>query len=155
VVKVTTTEDAMTTNTATALLDPVGKALVAADLALGTISKPITPGQREATAEQVKQALVSLACAACDAVARWEESERAREADDASVLSARVTSWRSQLEDLRVQAALAQMEMRSSPHQALVAVEQSASALEKALVASGREIAQALHSFRTAVRPTV
>jgi len=66
-----------------------------------------------------------------------------------------MTSWRGQLDDLRVQASLAQMELRDSPHQALVAVEQSASAVEQAVLTSAREVAVALHAFRAALRPNV
>ena len=142
----------MTTKSTSALLEPVGVALVAANLAL-EVNGTTTPAQREGASAEAERALVALACAACDAVARWEESEWDSEHRDQSALTARMTSWRGQLDDLRVQASLAQMELRNSPHQTLVAVEQSASAVEKAVLTSAREVAGALHAFRTALQP--
>ena len=142
----------MTTKTTSALLEPVGAALVAANLAL-EVTSTTTPAQREGAAAEAERALVALACAACDAVARWEESERDSEHRDQTALTARMTSWRGQLDELRVQASLAQMELRDSPHHALVAVEQSASAVEKAVTTSAQQVAGALHALRAALRP--
>ena len=142
----------MTTKSTSALLEPVCAALVCANLMLG-VSSTTTPAQRERAAAETEQALVELVCAACDAVARWEESERDSERRDQTAMPARMTSWPGQLDDLRVQASLTQMELRDSPHQALVAVEQSASAVEQAVITSAREVAVALHAFRAALRP--
>lgn len=142
----------MTTNSRSALLEPVGAALVAANLALD-VTSTATPAQREGAAAEAERALMALACAACDAVAHWEGSERDTEHQDQTALAARMTTWRGQLDDLRVQASLAQMELRNSPHHALVAVEQSATAVEKAVLTSAREVAGALHAFRDALRP--
>lgn len=141
----------MTTKSTSALLEPVGAALVAANLALD-VSSTTTPAQREGAAAEAERALVALMCAACDALARWEESERDSEHLDQTALTARMTSWRGQLDDLRVQASLAQLELRNSSHQSLVAVERSASAVEKAVLTSAREVAEALHAFRAALQ---
>lgn len=143
----------MTMKSTRALLEPVGAALVAANLALD-VSATTTPAQREGAAAEAERALVALACAACDAVARWEEPGRDSEHRDQNALTARLASWRGELDDLRVQASLAQMELRDSPHQVLVAVEQSATAVEKAVLTAAREVAGALHAFRAAMRPT-
>lgn len=121
-------------------------------------SLPASPLRRlsdasRAARHDTEQALVALACAACDAVASWEKSEREPEFRDQSALSARLTSWRGELDDLRVQAALAQMELRDSPLHSLATVEQKASTVEKLLVGSVREIGAALSAFRAALRP--
>ena len=142
----------MTTNTTGVLLEPVGAALVAANHAL-ELRTTAPASEREAAAGEVEQALVALACAACDAVASWEQSERDPEHRDQSAISARVTRWRGQIDDLRVQASLAQMELRDSPHLAVAAVEQGASAVEKLLVGAVRDVGTAIGAFRTSLRP--
>ncbi len=142
----------MTTNTIGVLLEPVGAALVAANHAL-ELRTTASASEQEAAAGQVEQALVALACAACDAVASWEQPERDLKHRDQSDISARVTRWRGQIDDLRVQVALAQMELRDSPHHAVAAVEQGAGAVERLLVGAVRDVGTAVGAFRTSLRP--
>lgn len=141
----------MTTKTTGTLLEPVGAALVAANLALG-VSAASTPAEREGAEADVEQSLVALACAACDAVAVWEASARDEDSRDQTALAARLTSWRGQVDDLRVQLSLAQLELRNSPHHALVAVEGTASAVERALASAAHEVAATLGSLRATLR---
>jgi hypothetical protein len=143
-----------TTTTTDALLGHVGASLVAAEHALEHRAAA-APTERAAAAADVEQALVQLACAACDAVAAWEASERDPEHRDDGAIAQRVTAWRGQLDELRVQAALAEMEMRDGSHHALAAVELSAGAVEKLLVSSVRDLGIALGAFRAALRPTL
>ena len=142
----------MTTKTTAVLLEPVGAALVRADHALA-LRTTACASERDAAAGEVQHALVALVCAACDAVASWEESERDPEYRDEDAIGERVTRWRGQIDDLRVQAALAQMELRDSPHAAVAAVEQRASAVEQLLLGGVREIGSAIGAFRTSLRP--
>ena len=145
----------MSTRTSTeTLLGHVGAALVDAEHALERRATA-APAERDATAADVEQALVQLACVACDAVAAWESSERDPEHRDEGAIAQRVTAWRGQLDDLRVQAALAEMDLRDSSHHALAAVEHSAGAVERLLVSTVRDVGAALGAFRAALRPTV
>ena len=142
----------MTTKTADVLLEAVGAALVATNRALETRATA-SPSTRQAASGDVLEALVALACAACDAVARWEESEQEPEVRDPDALPSRVTRWRGEIDDLRVQVALAQMELRDSRHHGLAAVAHSAGAVEKVLAGSVCDVGVALGAFRTALRP--
>ena len=142
----------MTTKTTGVLLEPVGAALVAANHAL-ELRTTASASEREAATREVEQALVALLCAACDAVASWDESERDPEYRDQGAIGGRVLRWRGQIDDLRVQAALAQMELRDSSHHAVAAVEQRASAVEELLVGAVHEIGSAIVAFRSSLRP--
>jgi hypothetical protein len=142
-----------TTTTTDTLLGHVGASLVAAEHALERCAAA-APAERVAAAADVEQALVQLACVAGDAVAAWEAAERDPEHGGVGAIAQHLTKWRGQLDDLRVQAALAEMELRDSPHHALAAVEQSASAVEKLLVSSVRDVGAALGALRAALRPT-
>ena len=142
----------MTVKTTAVLLEPVGAALVIANHAL-ELRTTATTSERAAAAGEVQHALVALACAACDAVASWEESEREPEFHDHGAIGERVTRWRGQIDDLRVQAALAQMELRDSQHHVVAAAEQRASDVERLLGGAVREIGSAIGAFRTSLRP--
>jgi hypothetical protein len=143
----------MTRNTSDVSLEPVGAALVAARDALDRRAQA-SPEDSEAAAGAVQSALVDLACAACDVVATWEDAEWQREAaPEGAPVEQRVSRWRSQIDDLRVQAALAEMELRDSTHQVVATVEQSASAVEKLLASGLHEVSAALGTFRASLRP--
>jgi hypothetical protein len=142
-----------TTTTTDSLLEPIGAALVAARESLQRCAAA-TPSARAAAGGDVEQALVQLACVACDAVASWEAEERDPEDRDEGSLAKRVTTWRGQFDDLRVQAALAEMDLRDSSQHTLAAVEHSADAIEKLLARSVRDVGTALGAFRAALRPT-
>ena len=139
----------MTITTPMPSLDAVDNALVSAHEAVR---------QREGAAQadlaradaRVSEALVSLACTACDALSAWDavvDAARQR-AEAAPAAPDLLTRWRGQLDDLRVQAALAEMELRDSSHQTLAAMEQSISQAERRVAGAVREIGSALAGFR-------
>ena len=134
------------------LLDPVGAALVAARDALEGRDGAV-PAEREAADANVEQALVQLACVACDAVGAWEAAQPDHGAGDVGAMAQRVTRWRGQLDDLRVQAALAEMDVRDSSADARAAIAQGASAVERVLISSVRDMSAALVAFRDSLRP--
>jgi hypothetical protein len=142
-----------TTTTTDTLLGHVGTSLVAAEHALKRRAAA-APTERDAAAADVEQALVQLACVACDAVAAWEAAERDPEHREDGAITLRVTKWRGQLDDLRVQAALAEMELRDSSHDARAALENSVGAVERSLVSSVHDVGAALGALRAALRPT-
>lgn len=140
----------MTTKMAAVTLEPVGAALVRAKQALAQRENAVDP---ETAAAEVDRALVDLACSACDAVSHWENADWDRRHAAPRPLSRQVTKWRGQLDDLRVQAALAEMALRDSPHHSLNAVERAASSVESVLVGTTREVSAALGAFRDALHP--
>ena len=66
-----------------------------------------------------------------------------------------MAAWRSQFDELRVQAALAEMEVRDTSQDVLAAVDNDMSAVEKVLVAAGRDIGTAVTTFRHELRRVV
>ncbi len=138
--------------TTDALLDAVGAALAAARDALEGRTGAV-PAEWEAAEANVEQALVQLACVACDAVSAWEAAQPDHDDRDEGAIAQRVTRWRGQLDDLRVQAALAQMEVRDSSAEARSVVAQGASAVERVLVSSVHDVGAALVAFRDSLRP--
>lgn len=140
----------MTSRTSDVSLEPVGAALVAARDALDRRAAAV-PASREAADAAVQGALVDLAVAACDVVSAWETGER-DETPEVSALSKRVSRWRAQIDDVRVQAALAEMELRDASHQVVASVEQSAGGVEKLLTGAVHELSSALGTFRAGLR---
>ena len=63
--------------------------------------------------------------------------------------------WRGQYDEIRVQAAMAEMEMRDTSQDVLAAVEHNVTAVEKVLVAAGRDIGTAVTTFRHKLRLVV
>src|SRR3954447_6570194 len=82
-------------------LDGVGRALVDADEMLS----------RSPEASEVEATLVALCRAAYDVLLQWEVDTAASEAGAAP---REPESWRTPLDELRVQAALAEMELRAA-----------------------------------------
>ncbi|MGB8651833.1 MAG: hypothetical protein WCD35_14355 [Mycobacteriales bacterium] len=127
-------------------LDAVGAALVDARNALSQCeAKGATHGSADGI--QVHDTLVALALASYDALASWEaQGEQMPPATHA--VADRVTRWRSQLDDLRVQVALAEMEVRDTSQQVLAAAERSVSVVETRLAAAGKEVGSAVTALR-------
>ena len=135
----------------TAPLKAVGAALVDAQAALLRCD-PTATRASESRAE-VHIALVALARTSYDALASWETEGRAT--PPTSTVSSRVAAWRSQFDELRVQAALAEMEVRDTSQDVLEAVDHNMSAVEKVLVAAGRDIGTAVTTFRHEMRRVI
>lgn len=144
----------MTSSTSDVSLEPVGAALVAARDALDRRAAAV-PSARESADAAVQGALVDLAVAACDVVSSWEgtvpESDEGEQ--QSPPLVRRVGRWRTEIDDLRVQAALAEMELRDASHQVVERVEQTAGGVEKRLTDAVRELTSALGTFRASLRP--
>jgi hypothetical protein len=144
----------MTTHVTSTTLEPVGAALVLAQQALDR-HHSAPDADVETTAAEVEQALVNLACSACDVVSSWERSEWDRQHASPGPLSQQVNKWRRQIDDLRVQAALAEMDLRDSSHHTLTAVQLAAGSVESLLVGTTRDVGAALGAFRDALRHKV
>lgn len=126
-------------------LEAVGAALVDADAALAAGPQ----------GERAHDALVALARASYDALARWEAAQvpSKQEPPPASAgLTARVQRWRGQLDELRVQAALAEMELHDASQTSLTAAERSLHAVEEQLNGARRDVGEALTRLRDEVR---
>ena len=135
----------------TAPLEAVGAALVDAQAALLRCDPAATRDSERRT--EVHAALVTLARTSYDALASWET--QGQSAPPAPTTSSRVAAWRGQLDEIRVQAALAEMEVRDTSQEVLAAVEDNVSAVEKVLVAAGRDIGTAVTTFRHELRRVV
>lgn len=136
--------------TPTASLEAVGAALVEVNAALTRLGAA-GPGTHEAESGHVHDALIALARASYDAVAGWEVGAP-EEPPQSSTVVERVTRWRAQFDDLRVQAALAEMEVRDTSKDVLAAAERSVSTVEGKLAAAGREITAAVATMRDDLR---
>ena len=143
----------MAANITAITLEPVDAALTLAQQALDR--QQSGSADFESAAAEVERALIELACCACDAVSHWQPSEWDRTHVIPGALSQSVSKWRRQIDDLRVQAALAGEDLRDSSHQSLTAVQQAASAVEALLVGTTRDVGAALGAFRDALRPTL
>lgn len=142
----------MTTFTTPASLEPIGAALVTAKEAM-TAAQSATAGQLAAAHERVDEALVQLACAACDLVVTWEDESALQPRPSATQrLQDRVTKWRGQFDELRVQVALAELEVKESPHAPVAALEKSAAAVEHLLATTAHDMQSALLAFRDDLR---
>lgn len=131
-------------------LEAVGAALVDAQVALAHSDPTATTRDGEERA-QVQDALVALVRTSSDALAGWE---REREVTDRSTPAAsnRVKEWRAAFDELRVQVALAEMEVRHNSQDVLSAVGHDVAALEQALLSAGRDIGSAVTTLRGEVR---
>ncbi len=134
----------------TAPLEAVGAALVDAQAAL--LHCDLTAATRDGEQRaQVHNTLVALARTSYDVLASWENASEGPPPTAAN----RLTGWRGQLDEIRVQAALAEMEVRDTSQEARAAVEHSVSAVEKSLAAAGREIGAAVTALREEMRRVV
>jgi hypothetical protein len=103
--------------------------------------------------EAVGAALVALAHATYDALARWEVEQVPREQAPAEPgPTARAQRWRGQLDELRVQVALAEMELHDASQPSLAAAERSLRTVEEQLVSARRDVGAALTRLRDEVR---
>lgn len=129
-----------------AFLDRVDAAVSRARTA---VSYDDTQATTTSTAEDATahEAFVELARAAYDALADWEV-RAGQPLWTNETTPGRVTRWRGQLDDLRVQAALAEMEVRDSSQEVLAAAGRRVSAVEDTLAAAKREVGSALTSLR-------
>ena len=121
-------------------LEAVGAALVDAREAL----------EREETGKdgvRAHDALVALARASYDALVTWE-AQGGTPAPAPSAAAERVTRWRGQVDDLRVQAALVEMEVRDTSKEVLDLTERSISLVEAKLAAAIREVGTAVEGLR-------
>lgn len=141
----------MRPTTITVSLEPLAAALAVAQLAVARHATA-SPTQSAEAERALDQALVELACGACDALAAWERDVYDREHPEPATLVQRVAGWRGQVDDLRVQLALAQLELRGSPHHTVSAVAERAAAAEHALTGAVRDISAALGTFRDLIR---
>ena len=128
------------TSTPPALLDAVSTALVDAHAALAG------PADDRVT----RDALVALARASYDALQQWEAGTSAT-----AETGSEATTWRTTIDDLRVQAALAEMELRDVDVPAVRAADHLARAVSSRLAAAGHEVGEALTSVRTELRKAV
>jgi hypothetical protein len=112
-------------------LEPVGAALVAASSALA--SGP--PDSRV-----VEAALLELCGASYEALIAWEELRR--EAAD------QAPTWRGRLDELRVQAALAEMELRTAKGAGAAVTETLLRAVDGGLALAEREVGVAVAALR-------
>ena len=96
---------------------------------------------------QAHDALVALARASYDALVTYE-TERGAPPPVPTPTAERVTRWRGQLDDLRVQAALAEMEVRETTREVLDLTERSFTLVEQKLAAAGREVGAAVDALR-------
>lgn len=137
----------------TAPLESVGAALVAAQAALlhCDLASATRDGEQRA---QVHNTLVALARTSYDVLASWEKESEVTPPTPPTAAS-RLTGWRGQFDEIRVQAALAEMEVRDTSQEVLAAVEHSVSAVEKSLTAAGREIGTAVTALRDEMRRVV
>lgn len=135
----------------TAPLEAVGAALVDAQEALLRCAPTETRASTSRT--EVHGALVALARASYDALASWETEGRST--PPAPTTSSRVAAWRGQFDEIRVQAALAEMEVRDTSQHVLATVEHDVSAVEKVLVAAGHDIGNAVTTFRQELQRVV
>lgn len=127
----------MTTTAPTTSLDRVGEALVDAHDVLSGGKDP----------RAVQEALVALCRASYDVLLRWESATAILEQDP----PAEPRSWRTPLDELRVQAALAEMELRDAVPGASQADDLVRSV--SARVAEARhEVGGAIASLRGALR---
>lgn len=123
-----------TTGTDTAL-DAVGAALVDAHDALS----------RAHDDQRAQDALVRLCRASYDALALWEQ-RRQVDLDEPAT-----TSWRTSLDELRVQAALAEMELRQAGIPVIPATELISTVTQR-MTGAREEIGVALDRLRADLR---
>lgn len=126
-----------------ASLEAVGTALVDANASLA-----------EGTdADRQKAALVSLAHASYDALRQWEMAAAAEPKPiDANTLRDPNTEadalWRVQFDDLRVQAALAEMELRQVVASGTAVTQRLLRGVSDVVETAQREVGAALHALR-------
>jgi hypothetical protein len=132
-----------------ASLEAVGTALVDANasLAAGT------------DADRQKAALVSLAHASYDALRQWEIAAAAEPKPiDAAPLGDPNTGahalWRVQFDDLRVQAALAEMELRQVLAGGTAVTQRLLRGVSDVVETAQREVGAALHALRDDLKKT-
>jgi hypothetical protein len=122
---------------AAAALERVGEALVDARQAV-VESTSAVPAQ---------DALVALCRASYDALTAWEAAEPTTEAENTEP----VPSWRTPLDELRVQTALAEMELRDAGVP-LTAVRTLVSSVTERLEAARQDIGAAVEGLRSELR---
>lgn len=129
-------------------MEAVGAALVEAQAALVHGDRTATTSSIEQRA-RVQDALAALARTSSDALASWE-----REATTVAPRTAvtRLSTWHTKFDELRVQVALAEKEVRDSSREVLTAVEHNVAALDKVLVSAGRDIGTAVTTLRDDLR---
>lgn len=120
-------------------LDRVGGALV--DAREAVVEKSSAPPAQDA--------LVALCRASYDALMAWESAERAAKGAPA----APTTSWRTPLDELRVQTALAEMELRDAGVP-LAGVHTLVTAVTERLDVARRDIGAAVEGLRSELRRT-
>ena len=130
----------MTTSTPTISLDRVGEALVNARDALVA-----NPGN-----QAVEDALVHLCRAAYDTLVAWELMST--DPDPVPVPREEPRSWRTSLDYLRVQAALAEMELRDAGTPGLQTADRLVRTVSERLTYGRQEIGDALHTLRAELR---
>ena len=121
----------------TRLLEDVSASLVDAHAAL----------EGTAADARVEEALVDLCRASLDALQRWEE-ERPSSGQD----TRQGPRWRTALDELRVQAALAELELRSSHDPGAQVVDALVRAVGDGVAAARRDLGEALSALRTGLR---
>lgn len=125
----------MTTTRSTISLEPVGAALVTANDALAG----------GADNHVVREALVALCTASHDALAQWQDGDSGHAPEGAS--SERET-WRTALDELRVQAALVEMEVREAKDRGTAVADRLLHAVDARLASARRDLGDALSSLR-------
>ena len=128
------------TTARTISLDPVGEALVDAHRVVASTTDE----------QAVEDALVALCRAAYDSLVEWEVGSAT---PDHELLAPE--TWRTPLDELRLQAALAEMELRTTGAQGRRAADRLAQAVSRQVATARHDVGDALDSLRTELRKVI
>jgi hypothetical protein len=123
-------------------LEGVGEALVDATDVLARSTDPT----------EIEDALVALCRASYDALLQWEVDTAPSEPGP---LPPEPKSWRTPLDELRVQAALAEMELRDAGGERARVADQLVRTVSSRLAGATHEVATALAALRSELRKAV